>query len=242
MIRIKRTRKTTARTNVFLCHTQPVAVTDARGERFDDFCKLSVGYAKAEGTEQARVERAKNTYTNVLHIEDPPWSDVLESQWKEFYLDAPSESVNVYLRHITNPSGRENRGKDFMAFMEESVKLSETYTRDVAVAIARDRYQNYRNGERERAAVLKYASIFPEWNQSMWEQYFYEIAPSEGCIQRVRMKRARDVEEDTYAIFSKCNEVVKKSLACTDSETLKNLGSTMSNSAANYKALFLKRN
>ncbi len=234
-------KKTQSRTNVFLCHTQPVAVTDTRGETFDAFCKLSSEYAKGAGTEQDRVEKAMHAYVNILRVTDPPWSDTLESQWKEFYLSLSPQTNNVYLRHVTNPSGRENRGKDFSLFIEASVKLTETFTKENAVAIARDKYATFREAEKALSGVLKRPSNFPEWNQSMWEEYFYEIAPSEGCIQRIRLKRAREVEEDAYETFKKTNEVVMQALGCKDSETLKNLGSTMSNSAANYKALFLNR-
>lgn len=198
-------------------------------------------FAKGTGTEQAKVDKAKNAYVNMLRIEDPPWSDVLESQWKEFYLSMAPEITNIYLRHLTNPSGRENRGKDFGRFIEESVKLSEVYGKETAVALARDKYATYREVENNLAQALKRPSIFPEWNQTMWEEYFYVIAPSEGCIQRTRLKRAREAEERSYDLYAMTNNLVMQALACKDSETLKNLGSTMSNSAANYKALFLNK-
>lgn len=142
---------------------------------------------------------------------------------------------------MTNPSGREHRGRKFGLFIEESVKLSEMYNKEIAVTIARDKYNTYRTSANTLASTLNLESNFPEWNQTMWEDYFYNIAPTEACIQRTRLKRSREIEEASYIVFKKCNQLVNNAISIGDSETLKNVGSTMSNASSNYKALFLNR-
>ena len=131
----------TSSTNIFLRHTQPLSDRDKRGEVFDAFCKISVDYAKASATEMERVDKAKRCYVDMLHIAEPAWSDSIESQWKEFFLSSSPDQNNMYVRHIVNPSGRENRGKEFSLFIEESSKLVEKYDKELAIAMARERYR-----------------------------------------------------------------------------------------------------